>query len=514
MSDMRIGGLASGMDTDKIINDLMRAERQPLNKMEQDKKWMTWQRDAYRDVNKQLNQLDTLAFDMKLERTFNSKNVTSSNSAVSATASSSAGTGDYTLSVEKTATAAYNYSESTISKAGASFDPDAKLSSEQVNLKNKLTLGQSFSVTTYNEDGTKNEKTFEVTGDKSLNNILSEISDSDLGVRAFYDKSADKVMIERTETGNFNPEDSGEFLGAEIGFNGSDEFLSTTLGIKNGDNSTGTWKKAERGGTDAEFTYNNGLKITTHSNNYTLNGVNFTFNDVTDGNIKVNVKNDVDQAVDKIVEFVDKYNKIIEELNGKTEEKKYREFPPLTDKQKEDMEEKEIELWNEKAKSGLLRNDSVLENGLSSMRTNWYTPVENNGDFELMSEIGITTSSNYREGGKLLINEDELRKALSTDPESVHKLFAGTEEKPGVARRIENSIETTISSIERKAGKSTTLDNNFLLGRRIKDMDDQMERFEERLTQLEDRYWAQFGAMESAIQKMNSQSAYLMQNFG
>ncbi|MFZ0368805.1 MAG: flagellar filament capping protein FliD, partial [Halobacillus sp.] len=251
-----------------------------------------------------------------------------------------------------------------------------------------------------------------------------------------------------------------------------------------------------------------------HSNNYTVNGVNFIFNNVTDGNIKVNVKNDVDQAVDKIVEFVDKYNKIIEEMNGKTEEKKYRDFPPLTDKQKEDMEEKEIELWNEKAKSGVLRNDSVLENGLSSMRTNWYTPVDNNGDFQMMSEIGITTSSNYREGGKLLINEDELRKALSTDPESVHKLFAGTEEKPGVARRIENSIETTISSIERKAGKSTTLDNNFLLGRRIKDMDDQMERFEERLAQIEDRYWAQFGAMESAIQKMNSQSAYLMQNFG
>ncbi|MGP4077717.1 flagellar hook-associated protein 2 [Halobacillus sp. K22] len=514
MSDMRIGGLASGMDTDKIISDLMRAEKQPLNKMEQDKKWLTWQRDAYRDVNKMLNELDTLAFDMRLERTFNSKSVTSSSPAVSATANSSAGAGDYTLSVEKTATAAYNYSESPISKVGASFDPDARLSTQQGNLKNKLSLGKSFSITTYNEDGTKKEETFEVTGDKSLNSILSEINDSDLGVRAFYDKSADKVMIERTKTGNFNPDDSGDFLGAEIGFNGSDEFLSTTLGIKNGDNSTGTWKKAERGGSEAEFTYNNGLKIKSHSNNYTLNGVNFTFNDVTDGNIKVNVTNDVNQAIDKIVEFVDKYNKIIEEMNGKTEEKKYREFPPLTDKQKEDMEEKEIELWNEKAKSGLLRSDSVIENGLSSLRTNWYTPVNNNGDFQMMSEIGITTSSNYRDGGKLSINEDELRKALSTNPESVHKLFSGTEENPGVARRIENSIETTISSIERKAGKSTALDNNFLLGRRIKDMDEQMERFEDRLTQIEDRYWAQFGAMESAIQKMNSQSAYLMQNFG
>ncbi|KHE67544.1 flagellar hook-associated protein 2 [Halobacillus sp. BBL2006] len=512
MSDMRIGGIASGMDIDSLVNDLMKAERMPLNKMEQDKEWLTWQRDAYRDVNKQLSELDTLAFDMKLERTFNSKNVTSSSSAVSATASASAGNGDYTLSVEQVATAAYNYSEDTITKDGTTFDPDAALSTQQGNLKNGITLGETFSITTYNEDGSINEASFEVTGDKSLNQILSEISDSELGVRAFYDKSADKVMLERTETGNFN-QDETEFLGAEIGFNGSASFLANTLDIKNGDNSSGTWKLNEKGGQDTKFTYNNGLEITSHTNKYTLNGVHFTFNEVTDGNIKVNVTNDVDQAVDKIVEFVDKYNKIIENLNGKVEERKYRDFPPLTEKQKEDMEEKEIELWEEKAKSGLLRNDSVIESTLGTMRTNWYTPIDNDGDFTMMSEIGITTSSNYRDNGKLLINEDELRTALNNNPESVHKLFSGTDEKPGIARRIENSIRTGISSIEKKAGKSTTLDNNFLLGRQIEDIGKEMDDFEGRLNDIEDRYWRQFGAMEKFIQQMNSQSAFIMQNF-
>ena len=43
MSDMRIGGLASGMDIDKLVSDLMKAERQPMNKMEQDKSWLEWQ---------------------------------------------------------------------------------------------------------------------------------------------------------------------------------------------------------------------------------------------------------------------------------------------------------------------------------------------------------------------------------------------------------------------------------------------------------------------------------------
>ncbi len=500
------------MDIDQIVSDLMKAERQPLNKMEQDKEWLTWQRDAYRDVNKQLGELDTLAFDMKLERTYNSKSVSSSTDAVSATASSAAGNGDYTLSVEKLATSAYNFSETTLTKDGAIFDPDADLSTQQGNLKNNLTLGETFSITTYNEDGTKNTQSFDVTGDKSLNDILSEISDSDLGVRAFYDESADKVMMERTVTGNFN-QDENEFLGAEIGFDGSAEFLATTLGIKNGDNSSGTWKLNEKGGQDAEFTYNNGLKISSHSNNYTLNGVTFNFNDVTDGNVKLSVSNNVDDALDKIVEFVDKYNKIIEDLNGKVQEKKYRDFSPLTDKQKEDMEEREIELWDEKAKSGLLRNDSVVEGALVKMRENWYTPVQNTGNFTMMSEIGITSSSNYRDAGKLTITETDLRKALREDPESVHQLFSGTDEQPGIARRLETSIQETVKSIEQKAGKSTSLDNNFILGNRIDDLDDAMDSFQDRLNNIEDRYWREFGAMEKALQRMNSQSAFIMQNF-
>ncbi|GEN54426.1 flagellar hook-associated protein 2 [Halobacillus faecis] len=513
MSDMRIGGLASGMDIDKLVNDLMRAERQPLNKMEQDREWLTWQRDAYRDVNKQLSELDTLAFDMKLERTFNAKNVTSSNSAVSATATSASGNGDYTLSVEQVATSAYNYSRNPITTDGKTLDPNANLSTQTGNFKHGLTLGETFSITTYNEDGSKNTQSFDVTGGKSLNEILSEISDSDLGVRAFYDKSADQVMIERTVTGNFN-QDENVFLGAEIGFDGNAEFLASTLDIKNGDNSSGTWKLNEKGGEDAKFTYNNGLKITSHSNQYTLNGVNFQFNDVTDGNVKVNVSNNVDDAVDKIVEFVDKYNKVIEDLNEKTDEKRYRDFPPLTEKQKEDMEEREIELWEEKAKSGMLKNDSVIEGGLNQMRTNWYTPVENDGALTMMSEIGITTSANYRDGGKLFIDEDELRTALSQDPESVHKLFSGTDANPGVARRLEQTIDNTVQSIEKKAGKSTTVDNSFLLGRRIEDLNKEMDDFEDRLVQIEDRYWREFGAMEKAIQRMNQQSAYIMQNFG
>ncbi|MDY0393232.1 flagellar cap protein FliD N-terminal domain-containing protein [Virgibacillus halophilus] len=70
---MRIGGLATGMDIDELVNKLMTAERVPLNKMQQNQTTLTWQRDAFRDVNKTLKELDDMMLDMKLSKAYNTK---------------------------------------------------------------------------------------------------------------------------------------------------------------------------------------------------------------------------------------------------------------------------------------------------------------------------------------------------------------------------------------------------------------------------------------------------------
>ncbi len=511
-SDMRIGGLATGMDIDKIVGDLMKAERMPLNKMEQEKTLLTWKRDAYRDVNKQLFELENMSFDMKLQSTFNSKSTTSSDSSVAtASATADAGNGDYNIEVTQVATAAYNFSEGTLSKDGSPIDPDATLESQEGNFKNAMNYG-SFDLTTYDENGS-NTKSISVTKDMSLNDVLGEINNSGLGVRAFYEKSSDKVMIERTTEGNYNPDDTGDFLGAEIGFNGQTApFLADTLAIKNGDNSTGTWKLNEKGGTDAKFTYNNALDITSHKNEYTLNGVTFNFNDV--GTSTVNVDNNVDSAVDKITKFVDKYNELIKNLNDQVNEQKNRDYKPLTEKQKETMEEKQIEMWEEQAKKGLLHSDSTIRSSLFEMRNEWYEEVETSGQFSQLSEIGIKTSSNYRDGGKLIIDEDKLRQKLTEDPESVSKLFVGEGDTEGIADKLKTTLNETIQSVERKAGKASSVPSSYTIGKNLVDLKDEMNAFQDRLNQIEDRYWSQFTQMEKAIQKMNSQSNYMMQQFG
>ncbi|MEK5444498.1 flagellar hook-associated protein 2 [Fredinandcohnia sp. FSL W7-1320] len=520
--NMRIGGLASGMDIDQIVTDLMKAERIPLNKLNQQKQIYEWQRDQYRDMNKLLAELDTMAFDMTLQRTYQTKTAISSNpSAVTATASTAASNGNYKIKVDQLATAATRVSQTGISATGTKIDPNKALNTQSFAGGNDFS---DFTIVTYNEDGTRKEPvTFEIDPSKdTLNTVLKKITDSDLGVRAFYDSTSDKVVLERTVTGDFNKtEDNTEFLGAEIGYNGTTaSFLANTLQIKAGnqDPVTGNWTKNETGGTNAKFTYNGVLTVEPTKNEYTINDLTLKFNAVTTGEETITVSQNTEDAFDKIVKFVDKYNEVIEKINSKLGETRYRDYHPLSDEEREGMSDKQAEKWDEMAQSGLLRNDSILSSGLNQMRMDFYSPISGLKEgFSQLAEIGIKTSSNYLDRGKLFIDDpDKLKQKLAEDPNAIYKMFSaeGTAyEDKGIARRLRDSIKGTITNIESKAGKSTMTNQQFTIGRNLTNIDSQIDRFEDRLMQIEDRYWRQFTAMEKAIQRANQQSAYLMQNF-
>jgi len=73
---MRIGGIASGMDTDTLIKDLMKANRLPLDKITQKKAYLEWQVNDYRAVNRQLFDFSQNTFDNMIKSTsFTPKNV-------------------------------------------------------------------------------------------------------------------------------------------------------------------------------------------------------------------------------------------------------------------------------------------------------------------------------------------------------------------------------------------------------------------------------------------------------
>ncbi|WP_313897646.1 flagellar hook-associated protein 2 [Bacillus litorisediminis] len=510
--NMRIGGLASGMDIDQLVKDLMKAERMPLDKLTQRKTYLEWQRDDYRAMNKLLQELDDLIFNgIGRQASFIQKTVSSSNpDAVSIRNINSVTDFSGSLQVHQIAKAASMYS-----KQAVNIDPNKPLS-------NYVTGTQKIRIQAIDENG-KLEDTAEEwyelefnPSDYTLNSLLKKIN-NESGVNTFFDPVTQRVSITAKNTGNIeNPNVSyepSEIVLTDLTGN----FLQGTLALdwKNAiaaDNGVGTH------GVNASFTYN-GLTTTRSTNTFQINGFELTLKKPTAAGEEITFSSapDVDKIVDTIVKFVDKYNEVIEKIHAETNEKKFRDYPPLTDEQKEAMEEKEIELWEERARSGTLYRDSILEGGLTQMRQALSNPVSGLLSFDQLSEIGITTTSNYLDNGKLTIDEDKLREAISKDPNAVYQLFnkdGSSSSTQGIADRLRDSIKNTIQSIEEKAGKATSTNKMFSIGKTLDDLDDRISDFERRLIEIEDRYWRQFSVMEQAIQRTNQQTMFLMNQFG
>lgn len=233
----------------------------------------------------------------------------------------------------------------------------------------------------------------------------------------------------------------------------------------------------------------------------------------------------VDDMMTKIKDFVTTYNGLIKGLNDQLKESKYRDYQPLTPEQRKEMDEDEIKLWEEKAKSGLLRNDSLVRNGLSNMRSLIYqsNPAIEDSRYNTLYSIGITTSKNYNDGGTLEIDEDKLRKALEENPDAVEQLFKNADGKKddvvngetvdtrGYLDKLRESMKSFEVNIEKKAGRSTMTDAQYTIGKNLMDTETRIKTWQDKLKTIEERYWKQFTAMESAINKANQQSSLFMQ---
>ncbi|MCV2516672.1 flagellar hook-associated protein 2 [Bacillus subtilis] len=491
----RITGLASGMDIDDIVSKLMQTERAPLDKLKQKKQTLEWQRDSYREVNTKIKELQDYMSKNTLTypSTYQSKTVTSSNESVlTATGSASAPNSSSTVEVASLATAATykanNYTGYTQGDYNLAF--------------NVVAPGETTAKTV----------NISVTSADTIDNVISKLNSSDLGVSAFKDKIWNGT--EYVETIAFSSKATGAGGSIQAADSATADFMSGQLGFSlDADNKLTAYKE----GTNAKVTIN-GFEMEKLTNNFTVNGVTYSIKNTTaaTGPVTTSVSTDVDGIYNQIKEFVDKYNEMVDSLNEKLKEEKYRDYTPLTSEQKEAMSDKEVELWEEKAKSGLLRNDSSISTGTNQMRTDFYTQVNADGKTYQLTEFGITTSSAYQMRGHLEINEDKLKAKIQEDPQSVAALFtSGTNSSAysdkGIMKRIGDTLKSTVKSIEAKAGNSTMGTNDYSIGKNLNTISTDITKMQDRLTTIENRYYKKFSAMDSAIQKMNEQASYLSQ---
>lgn len=289
----------------------------------------------------------------------------------------------------------------------------------------------------------------------------------------------------------------------------------------------------------------NGNAIERTSNRFTADGVTYTlnrtFNAVADAGsplgykvanednkVEYTISQDVDSTFNMIKGYIDTYNTLIAKLNrggdtsttaaalndgkepGLLNQKVNRAYEPLTDEEKEKLSESQIEKWETMAKSGMLRNDAALSGLVSQLRSHFFSPV---GDTGLnMTNIGLTTTANYQDGGQIQINEEKLRKTIAENPDQVYQMFAGTGDvggnvtEKGLVRKINDSINTYVKQNE----QNTLSYNNDALRR----AGDRLTEMQKQLYNIEERYWAKFTAMEQALSKLNSQSGWLSAQLG
>ena len=212
---------------------------------------------------------------------------------------------------------------------------------------------------------TINGQGFSFAYNTTLDEIIATINgNAAAGVSVFYDEYNDQLFMTATKAGNYNES------GVEIQITDTSGFLGGLFNIS---------QAGEDSGEDAEVKIN-GVLTKKKSNTFTMNNVTFTL--AGEGKADVAVNADTSAIGERVEKFVEKYNEILATLHEKTTESrptsggKYNYYLPLTDVQKEAMTEEQIKSWEEQAKKGLLRSDSILKGALDSFRASISRVVE------------------------------------------------------------------------------------------------------------------------------------------
>lgn len=489
----RISNLGpSGMDIEATVKSLMTARRVPYDKMFQNKTLAEWKKAGYNTMYNTISDFRNTVFNNKLQATLAPKQASSSDETI-ATVSAKADAANigHDLIVTTLASGVKKTSSGAITASGNSKET----------LASQFGLTENFTISIKNGSTTQ---TIPVDISKSINELVSSINNAGVDVSANYDATLDRFFLSTKTTG----------ATASLDFTGSDAAAKLFLqnNLKLGDPSV------VANGTDAAFNLD-GVDLTQSTNNFTISGVSYSLKSTSASTVKVAVSSDIDTTVANVKKFIESYNAMLSKVNTAADEARYKDYLPLSDAQKTDMKEADITAWDLKAKSGMLRNDPILRSLVDGVRSNVSTPVSGiSGSYTTASSIGITTLS-YSEGGKLYLDENKLRTVLTTDPEAVSKIFGATgttSSSKGIAVRMYDTLKTAMDKIVTEAGVTAGVsgDTKSSLAKKINTYTTDMYNLNNRLADIEDRYYKQFDAMEVALTRLQSQSSWLAQQFG
>lgn len=316
--------------------------------------------------------------------------------------------------------------------------------------------------------------TFKITDKTTLSSLISEINNNDdAQAYAFWDDAAGKLSITSKKEG-------ASYVNIEAGTSNFTDVMGFTTSEWNDDGtvkSSKMYTDAQELGKNAQFTIN-GTKMTSTSNTVTsdisrMDGITLTLKKVSteeSGTSTLKVTQDTSGLVEAVKSFVSAYNDVLSNVDEVT------------------------------ANGADLHGETSLTSLKNTIRR--YATAKNtsnNGVYDLLSEIGISTSSAdgnnlNADTNSLKLDEDKLKKALEENPESVKSILAG---EGGVLTMMEDAVE---QSLKATTGffdvKTSTLDSD------IKKMETKIKKQNTNISTYKAQLEKKFSAMETTIAQM------------
>ncbi|MBU0665488.1 MAG: flagellar filament capping protein FliD [Proteobacteria bacterium] len=458
-------GLATGLDTDSIVTQLMDLERAPINRLETKKTNETTRIEAYAQFKTTLDDLKSAVSSMNLTSQVKSTSVSLSTGAPFTATSANASSGSYNVAVKQLAQVQKTVSDGWTSQ------------SEPLLGTGTFTLNNGTTDTIITVDSTNN----------SLAGLAAAINEksADTGIKATLINDGTATPYRMVFTG----------VDSSSNFTVTSDLMAAD-GITPIAFATTQTQTAQQAKVMVD-----GIEVVSDSNTISgaISGVTLNLNAISDVESAgpppiyktslMTVAPDTSALKEKLTTFVTSYNKVMEWiLSG------YNEFG--SDTTTEDPEATKL-------LGSVLRGDSSINSVKRGLQSVLSSVIKTSGSsMSTLSELGITTQLN----GTLIQDNKKMDAALQNNFDGVTSLLAGEDSVDGIMKKFNYFLlDVTSGTTGFYASKKKSYD---LSVRRI---DDQILNMEPRMVKKEATLRAQYTAMESLISGLNAQGSFLTQ---
>jgi flagellar hook-associated protein 2 len=458
-------GMASGLDTDSIIQQLMAVDQQQITGVQNKQSGVQAHQNALKAIQSKLDAFKSAAAALGDATTWKaSQSVASSDSSkVDVALTAGAGIGGHTLTVSKLASSAQH---------GFAFTPSA-------------TAGQ---LTLYYGTDPAATGASKVTIDVAANATASDVAtsinaneNSPVYAAVINDNGVDKLILSARKTGQ------------------SSDFTVDTSALTGGQ--MGTEDPAySRTGTALNALYrldDDTTDRTSESNTLTnaIPGETLTLKGVTSSPVSITTNAaaiDTTKVTKAVQSMVDAYNAVVTTVRTNLTQKPVVQKSSASDYQ-----------------TGTLFGDAGLDGMLSQMK-NVMTQTVSGLGLTSLADIGITvpkatgaTPTQDATDGKLTFDATAFSTALNADYTKVRNLFQGVGTTKGFGALVSDFVDGQDGTNGVLTGRISSDDTS------IKDYSSQIDTMNQRMDDEQTRLKAQFSAMETALAQAQTQQAWL-----